>query len=228
MNKFAPPNSLTTTANTSTETPQVTLKTECLPRPLRFDPDCKKHRQRLLQWCNETWNADFKRPMQGGNPPFYHDCCCAFSRRTYARHAGHPKLQSSQVTRIPTFKDLETSEDFYTWMYKLLCSNKRRGDHCFFPRFNVPHTEDDGVDEEETPARFQELNKRLQEATSMMTRHEETIQTLKTENEQLLHASKSWYQKYQELMDASDKTAEVLYATPMKKNNRNFLVLEDY
>lgn len=228
MSKFVPPNSLPSTANTPNKIAHVTVATECLPRPLKFNPDCKKQRQKLHQWCLATWTADFKRPIQGGNSPFYHDCCTAFSRRTFAINAGHPKLESCQVTRIPAFKELETAEDFYNWLFRLLCSNKRRGDTCFFPRFNVVHSEVDGVDEQETPARVDELNKRLQEATSKMNRHEETIQTLKTENEQLLHSSKSWFQKYQELIDASDKTREVLYATPMKKTNHNFCVLEDY
>lgn len=215
------------TPSTSKRQPSVARQLAVVNGPVNFQPESKLHRQRLLQWCTETWSADFHKAIAAGNPPVYHDCCCAFSRRAFCRHASHPSLESCAVTKIPSFKDLEKPEDLYRWMLKTLQNNFRLGYRCFFPRFNVLHSNEDGLDDIEMATCAQKLRSRLQELTKLTSKQEETIKNLRSENDQLLHATKSWYQKYQEITDASDKTPPSMFSTPLKRtSNSNFGFLD--
>ena len=196
--------------------------------PLNFQPGNKKHRDRLLLWCRESWTVDFYKPISAGNPPIYHDCCCSFSRRAFCKQAGHPELQSCAVTRIPAFKEVQTPEELYLWLLKTLQKNDRFAQHCFFPRFNAFHSEDQGIDDQEPGAVVQELRKRLHEHMGAVRHQEKTIRDLRKENDQLLHSMKSWYQKYQDLKDATDKLQPTLFNTPTKRSSvSNSVLLEN-
>lgn len=201
-----------------------------LQRATKFDPENKDMRQALRRFCEETWEPDFKKAIHSGNPPVYHDCCCAFSRRTFCRHAGHPPLQSSSVMKIPAFKEMQDHKALYTWLLKTLQGNKRRGERCLFPRFNIVHNEDDPVDTEDKDMAIALLNKRIEELIKLNAQQEQTIKKLRTETDQLLHSSKSWYQKYQELLEHPEKTGYSAFNTPMKRtNNQGFCLLDgDY
>lgn len=220
--------SLPETASTSNEQERVRSEEYLAQRPVRFEPEKKLHQKRLHEWCKEVWGSDFKRAILSGNPPLYHDCCCAFSRRFFAKKCGHPSIQTCPVTKIPSFKDVETADQFYKWLYKLLCGNKKRGERCLFPRFNVEHFEDDGLNEFEAAETIKELRLLLDEATISIAGQDEAIKNLKADNEKLLHASKAWYQRYQELLEQPVKQEDVVYNTPQKKNNYSFDVLQDY
>lgn len=215
-------------ASTSNQQARQQREVESITKPRNFDPDNKIHRKGLLDWCHKVWEADFRRAMQAGNPPFYHDCCCTFSRRSYEKKAGHPKLQTSQVSKIPTFKDVSTADQFYKWLYKVLASNKKRGDRCLFPKLNTEHYNDDILGELEALETIEELRNKLGQASDLIIQHENTIRGLKDEKEQLLHANKNWFLKYQEVLESAAKIEDPDYQTPMKNNKRSFSVLEEF
>lgn len=214
-------------ANTFNASARDSAETLQSKKPQRFHPSDKNHRQRLLEWCKAVWVPDFKLAILSGNPPYYHDCCCAFSRRTYAKKAGHQSLQTCIVTQIPSFKEVSNHDDFYKWLLKLLQSNLKRGDRCLFPRLNTEHNDEDTLSELEALETIGDLKKRLQETTVSLVKQQETIQHLKKENDQLLHASKNWFIKYQEIQEASGNTGDMEFHTPVKRTNRNFSLLAD-
>lgn len=223
------PSALANTRPTAEKGQSLALETLSLHRPSRFDPDNKRHRQKLLLWCEECWSKDFKTAIQAGNSPIYHDCCTCFTRRAFCRTAGHPDLQSSAVSKIPAFKEMEKPEDLYRWLLKTLQANKRRGDRCLFPRFNVQHQDDDGVDNLDSDSTITELRNTITDLRKRAHVLEDKVKKLTLENNQLLHASKTWYQRYQEVTENSDKKQPTLFDTPMKKNNsNNFSLLENY
>ena len=220
--------SLPETISNSYEQDKVKTEESSTQRPFRFEPERKIHQKKLFEWCKEVWIPDFKKAIMAGNPPYYHDCCCAFSRRAFAKKTGHPSIQTCAVTKIPSFKDVETVEEFYKWLYKLLSGNRKRGERCLFPRFNIEHFEDDGLSELEASATIKELRTLLEESNLSIAEHELNIKNLKTENEKLLHSSKTWYLRYQELLEQPKKPEDLVYSTPLKKTNYAFDVLQDY
>ena len=62
------------TASTSEASSSVQRALEVNSLPLVFQPNNKKHRDRLLLWTKEIWTTDFFKPISAGNLPVYHDC----------------------------------------------------------------------------------------------------------------------------------------------------------
>ena len=212
------------TASTSDPATSVHRALELQSLPLVFQPNNKLHRDRLLQWANETWTTDFFKPISAGNPPVYHDCCCAFSRRAFAKQAGHPDLQSSAVTRIPAFKEVQNAQELYAWLLKTLQKNAKQGHHCFFPRFNVHHSDDVGLDDQDPCAVICELRRRLRELQAIAKHQEATIGKLQRDNDNVLHSMKHWYGRYQELKEEVEKQPPTLFNTPAKRSATSNLV----
>ena len=50
------------------------------------------HGQELKNWCRFHWSNTLSKGMKNYNAPTYHDCCLCFSKRDFAKKAGHPEL----------------------------------------------------------------------------------------------------------------------------------------
>src|SRR5690348_13652326 len=89
-------------------TGQTTAKT--------FDFNNNAHYQELKTWCRIHWSNTIKKSMDNFNPAIFHDCCFSFSRRAFAKSAGHPVLESVSVMKMPTLKSLSSADEFYKWV----------------------------------------------------------------------------------------------------------------
>lgn len=193
-----------------------------------FDPKDPKHKEKLLHWCTIHWPSTFKKAMSSGNSMFYHDCCTCFSRRHFCKNAGHPPLQSSAVTKMPSFKDVNSSEDLFRWLFKLLADNTKRGQRCLFPSLNRQHILDMDSYNEDRQEELELLRKRVDSLQTQEEHLNTRVKTLSEENDKLLKSAKSWYCRYQELQEAQDKSAISLFSTPFKRKPKsNFEVFED-
>jgi hypothetical protein len=202
-----------------------------LDRAATFDPKDSKHRQQLLEWCQMQWIATFKKSKQYNNTVFYHDCCSCFSRRRFVHEAGHPPLQTSSVLKMPSFKEVDTAESFYRWLLKMLTNNKNRGLHCYFPSLNRYHMEEEASEMADTDEEDVLIKKRVETAVDQQARQfRQKIEQLEKANRQLLSSSKSWHNKYQELLEQVDREVPIEFQTPLKKKTKeSFDVFEvDY
>ena len=135
------------------------------------------------------------------------------------------------MTRIPAFKEVQTAEELYHWLLKTLQKNAKLGHTCFFPRFNVQHSEDPGLDDQDPGAAVSELRTRLHAITAVVRNQESTIKALRKDGDNVLHSLKHWYAKYQELKDTVDKQPPTLFNTPAKRSalsNSVFLETDYY
>lgn len=195
---------------------------------LRFDPNNPLHKEKLSKWCHHHWKSTFLKSLQSGNNMFYHDCCSSFSRRCFSKTAGHPPLQSCAVTRIPSFKEVSSSADFFKWLFKQLDHNTKRGQRCLFPAINRPHIICQEIDVEKLEEEIQTLRKRVVNLESSEEKLNMTINSLKDENDRLMKSTKKWYLKYQDLLEGQDKQVMSTFTTPLKKqSNLNFGFLDE-
>ena len=193
-----------------------------------FDPKDSDHKTKLLQWCSIQWPCTFKKAMSSGNPLVYHDCCTSFSRRHFSKNAGHPPLQSSTVTKMPSFKDVNSSEDLFRWLYKLLADNTKRGRRCLFPSLNRQHIVDLDFNDEDKEEELESLRKRVDSMQKLEEQLANRVKTLTDENEKLLKSAKTWYCRFQELQEEQDKSYISLFSTPFKRKPKsNFDAFED-
>jgi len=101
--------------------------------------------------------------------------------------------------RIPTFKHVDSAEQFYKWVKTRLIEKQKLGLPVVFPainRYHVRLTESDTEDEtdisnEYLGKRCLELSKEKEEVISKMKR-------LEQENKQLLMSTQNWMLKFQE------------------------------
>ena len=193
-----------------------------------FNHKSSHHRKELLCWCQANWDSTFKKSLQSSNPLFYHDCCSSFSRRGFAKLAGHPPLQSSSVLRIPTFKNVKSADQLYQWLINMFVINSNRGQRSYFPTINRYHVEEDiqevELDDEEPIFLKKRVENLCDNIQNIFTKR---IAELEQVNQKLLCSSKSWCQKYQELLDKQENQIPVEFETPFKKSTKCFGLLND-
>ena len=208
-------------ASTADDFPLSPKKKKTCSSPPPFDPKHPTHKTLLLRWCEEHWVKTFRKALQSSNALHYHDCCSSFSRRAFSRLAGHPTLQSSPVHKIPSFKEVCSSTDLYHWLLGKLTDNHKRGLKVFFPAINRVHQEqqdegpDDGQDEIEM------LRKRFDAIDKMESKMNLELKSLKDENDRLSNSVKSWFVKYQDLLDKHEPPLPSMLATPLKKKHKH-------
>lgn len=192
-----------------------------------FDAKNPWHKERLRTWCQQEWPATFRKSLQSSNAISFHECCCSFSRRQFARFAGHPPLQSAVLTKMPSFREVCSAEDLYHWMLGRLLDNAKRGLPSYFPLINRVHQELVEVDADDLETEVASLRKRVEAISSNEERLARELKTLRDDNEKLLLSTKTWYGKYQDLLDRQEKMPSA-FTTPLKRGSKtNFDVLED-
>ena len=170
--------------------------------------------------------------MKNFNAPTYHDCCLCFSKRGFAKKAGHPELQSASLLKIPTLRNVESPEGLYEWIRNRMEIHSRIGRRPVFPSINNYHSGQ--IEQEETEVEEEKreyLSKRFEELTSKQREALEKIRQLTEDNNKLLASSKSWCIKYQELLTSQDKdNCSYTDGSPQKvlkqdEHNDDFLLL---
>ena len=198
-----------------------------------FDLNSADHAQELKNWCRFHWSNTLTKGMKNYNAPTYHDCCLCFSKRGFAKKAGHPELQSASVLKIPTLRSVENPEDLYEWIRNRMEIHNRIGKKPLFPSINTYHSSqneqektevEEGVEKEYLVKRFEELAIKQKES-------QEKINQLIEDNKRLLASSKNWCIKYQELLSTKDKeNCSFTDGSPHKvliqqEHNHDFLLL---
>ena len=193
-----------------------------------FDHRNSQHRKDLLYWCRQNWDSTFKRSLSQSNPIYYHDCCTCFSRRGFAKVAGHPQLESSSILRIPSFKMVADSDQFYRWLLGMFALSAERGQRTYFPAINRFHLHEEALESDAIDRELVCLKKRMEDMHLQMTEQGKKLKDLETVNHQLLASSKSWHQKYVDLLDKQDPLTPPEFGTPMKKKTKYFEYSELY
>jgi hypothetical protein len=204
---------------------RMVAREESQPKETFIDPENTKHISRLLEWCKVHWTATFKRSLEACNCLYYHGCCNSFSRRRFTKVAGHPSIQSCSILKIPSFKEVDSADDLYRWLLKMITANTSKGQRMPFPSINKYHVEEVSDDEENrhredhSPA----LNKRFQSVQAELDKYKSQLQDLQRDNSRLLCSSKNWRQKYYDLLDQQERQTQSAFQTPMKHNiTKNF------
>lgn len=168
------------------------------------------------------------RSLESSNSLYYHSCCCSFSRRAFSKVANHPPLQTSSVLKIPSFKDVRSADDLFRWLLDMISTNVSRGQKCFFPSLNRYHVETEPSDDDSYDKEVLVLRKRLQDMKFTLSEYQLQVKTLESSKDQLLHSTKHWYGKYQELLEQQDNQVPKEFLTPQKrKTNCMFDILDN-
>jgi hypothetical protein len=188
-----------------------------------FDTRDPRHRDSLREWCLLQWETTFSKAFKSANSLYYHDCCCSFSKRGFMKQAGHPPMQTSTVMKIPAFKDVVDGETLYKWLLSVMSANTSSGRRVYFPALNRFHFDEDNSDRDISDEEAVTLRKRLDDVSESLHFYVQRAKKLEEDNQSLLASSKSWCQKYHELMDGQAKDAPYVYETPVKqKSKTNF------
>lgn len=177
------------------------LPTSMPTHQTEIDLNSDEHRKSLQQWCALHWNRTIKRSISSFNSLTYHDCCASFSKRGFTGRAHHPAHESCTVMKIPSFKALKNSEDFFNWMLLRLQSHKRLGRQPLFPAINRAHPDVAHTALSELERENELLAKRVEEIGKKHSETLECVKQLKTDNDRLQASSKNWCWKYQELLE---------------------------
>jgi len=186
-------------------------------RRVYVDPKNPIHQSWLLMWCKAHWMSTFRRSLMYGNKLTYHICCNCFSRRSFARQAGHPQLLSIGVLQITGLRNASTHEDLFNWLIDVITEKVKQGHKVLFPALNRHHDDREESDESVCQDNQEQdglLAKRNQELESQLNKTLKQLQDLKKDNERLLKSSCNWHQRYEELVDSDNVMA--LMATPCK------------
>lgn len=196
--------------------------------PVEFDPKNLRHKEQLKAWCAEQWPATFRKSLQSGNAIHYHDCCSCFSRRAFCKLAGHPELQSSRLTRMPSFQDVSTADGLYHWVLARLTENRKRGHRTYMPAINRVHFDVEDLEAAEEENERELLRKRVDELGAREQLLSSQVAALKEQNELQLLATKTWYLKYQEAVERHDRGLTSAFTTPLKRLDKtNYGNFED-
>lgn len=131
----------------------------------------------------------------------YHDCCNSFSKRGFAKSAGHPPLQSAYILKIPTLRTVSSPEELCNWLKNRMKEHRSEGRIPVFPTMNRHHT--DMVEEKEIDNRDEQvesLEKMYKDLLSEKGVLERQIEKLQLDNSRLQASSKSWMKLYQDIM----------------------------
>jgi len=204
-----PPSETKTLCDASTQR-SLTSGTEveyfCLDDPRHFDL--------LREWSKLSWTT-IRKSIDSYNPVIYHECCFSFSRRGFAKKAGHCDMQSASVLKMPSLKALQGHEELYKWLLDRIKLHHRLGRRPVFPALNRFHTdiEDQSEDIEK---QIEHLGKRCDDLQREMQNLEIENKRLKSDNTRLLESSQSWCHKYQQSLDWLDKP-KTEHASPDKQ-----------
>lgn len=205
--------------NTATQTESSDVEseyeTEKETREAKFDFS-RRHIIRLREWCEVHWELVFARGLDSKNPVYFHDCCTSFSRRSFAKHAGHPTLNTTSIQRLPAFREMKTASDLFKWLLKWLRDMSANQAVCHFPRLNVQHAPRTGQEVDGCGMRTAELGKRTLELASQVDSLQAQVEHLLSDNAHLLNSSKHWCNKYQALLDRHPDSFHDQHATPEK------------
>ena len=198
------------------------------PRDIYINPACKAHQDWLRSWCRAHWLSTFKRSLVYGNKLSYHACCNSFSRRGFSKVAGHPPLLSMGVLQIPGLRNATSHEDLLQWLLDIVMESTHQGQRVLFPSLNRHHIDREEIEEVTGRETEQEklLTKRNTDLERELDKAMKQVTELKKHNEQLFQSSKSWYSKYEQLLD--NGTAIFTLMTPKKhRTNDVFEFTED-
>lgn len=187
-------------------------------RPSIFNPKDHKHRRHLELWCEHQWDLTFVKSMKSKNTMYYHFCCDCFSRRTFARIAEHNNCDTYSLTKILSFKEVESAADLYRWLLKMLTTKASRGEKCYFPALNRYHFDENHLESpEERLNNLEFLQKRYEETSLELEKALAVKKNLEVANQQLLNSSKDWCRKYHEMCDSFTGGYPPEFYTPQKR-----------
>jgi hypothetical protein len=181
-----------------------------------FDLDNPSHDLRLKQWCRIHWPATIKKSLDNYNPVTYHDCCFCFSRRGFTRKWDHPEEESHPITKISTLKEVNSEEEFHSWLRNKMQERQKAGKTLVFPSVNSPHLQAPHQREDclSSPKATDFLRKRCFELSHEKMEVLSQVDKLKADNARLHASSKSWFDKYQEAIKSREESVE---CTPVKR-----------
>lgn len=182
------------------------------------DGDCRS----LREWCSLNWCSVVQRSITSGNPMTYHDCCLSFSRRTFSKSSGHPKIESLSVLKIASLRGLNNDRAFYDWIVGRLMVHKAMGRPLYFPAINRHHRDENEGSSVLDVVNREFLGKRCKQLEDEVDKAIETISRLRRENRSLLESSQNWHSRYLELLDKLEKEEELNPCTPQKSNRTNY------
>ena len=96
-----------------------------------------------------------------------------------------------------------------------------------FPALNREHVENFDLEVINRDNEIEMLRKRVEEMSQIETKLNKQLSSLREENQRLLHSSKSWYGRYQELAELKEPALWSQFATPFKKNPKSNFDLFD-
>ena len=209
---------LYTFSDTNTASHKDLVQPSDLTNKLTIDPFDSQFCSDLREWCKFQWSRTFQNNHHNSNSIYYHECCFSFSRRGFKRQAGYPELQTASVLKIPTFRDINSSEGLFKWLMSRLESSHLRGYKCEFPSINKYHTDDDhSLDEvEDNEEEIGLLRKRCDLLQRENEKVKKSVETISLENKSLLSSSKNWHNRYQELYEKSSDQSLTQFETPLK------------
>lgn len=208
----------------------VSVSTQTLrQRPKPYDIENEEHDKELQEWCRLHWDITICKGVQGCNSPTYHDCCMSFSRRGCIKRESHPKIQSASILKIPSLRTADTHEALYKWLKNRLKIHHKMGQKTYFPSINTAHFNEDDSEFDDPFEKAEVLGKRMAVMAQELEKTRTDINKLRDENKRLLHSSKTWYDKYQDLLyKDKEETASYAETTPLKalKVREEFKLIE--
>lgn len=196
----------------------VSVSTQTLRnRPKQFDINSEEHDKELQDWCRLHWQMTICKGVNSCNTPTYHDCCISFSRRGCVKKDSHPSIQSASILKIPSLKIADSHEALYIWLKNRLKIHHNMGQKTFFPSINSAHFNEEDDEFNDPFEKAEVLSKRIVDMAQELEKTRAESMKIKEENKRLLHSSKTWFDRYQELLYKNkDEVASYAETTPIK------------
>lgn len=168
--------------------------------------DDPRHSELLREWSRLSWTT-IRKSIDSYNPVVYHECCFSFSRRGFAKKAGHCEIQSASVLKMPALKAIQGPDELYKWLLDRIKLHQRVGRKPVFPAINRYHA--DMEDEsEDTEKQIEHLGKRCDDLQRELVQLHSENKRLRVDNSRLLESSQSWCQRYHERAETVQDTPE--------------------
>ena len=180
-----------------------------------FDLSSDRDSLELVAWARLHWGSTIKKSIENQNPAVYHDCCFSFSRRGFSRKAGHPRLQSYSIHKLPSLKEVRTAEEFTMWLRSRMKEHQDLGRQPVFPSINCYHIDTVEMDEEDLETEY--LAKRCSELLKEKDEAMKRVQALLQDNQRLHASTKTWMLRYHESLSAKDPSEETMELFTPKK-----------
>lgn len=187
-----------------------------------FDLDSEADDKELRAWCQIHWQHTICKGINSCNAPTYHDCCISFSKRSCIKKNSHPPLQSASVLKIPSLRSSGSHQELYRWLKERLRFHQRMGKKTFFPTINTAHYDDDDDEYEDPEEKIQMLSKRCEQMVVELEKTKQEMELVRESNKRLVQSSKSWYNKYQELLSQTHDDAPSYAETTPQKAQKSF------